>query len=106
MIEGTPLYTVEEDPREENITYAEAEHREIVVLENKIKDISLHILENIFNDISIKSDPSDHAGVDADDANDPDRSDADCANKPPNPAPRPFYTFSFAKKVKILKELL
>ena len=48
LIEGTPLHTIYEDSREDNITYAEDEHDEIVELENKIKDISLHILEKYF----------------------------------------------------------
>ena len=113
LIEGTPLHTIEEDPGEEDIRYAEDEHREIVVLENKIKDISLHILENIFKDISIDSAPSGDAGVDAhgvagvdaegdadDDANDVDGDRT--KRPPPEPAPRPFNTFSFADKVKIL----
>ena len=90
LIEGTPLHTIEEDPREEHITYAQDEHDEIVELENKIKDISLHILENIFKDISIKSAPS----------GDTDASKSFTST--PAPAPRPFYTFSFAKRVEIL----
>ena len=128
FIVGTPLHTIYEDSGEENITYAEDEHYEIDELENKIKKISLHVLENIF-DKSIKSEPSDVAGVDAvddagvdadgdasvdavDDASvdaDDDANDArsDRTNiTPPTPAPRPFNTFSFATRVKILKELL
>ena len=86
LIEGTPLHTIYEDSGEENITYAEDEHYEIVELEDKIKEISLHILENIFKDISIDTDAS--------------------KSSTPAPAPRPFYTFSFAKRVEILGSLL
>ena len=93
LIEGTPLHTIEEDPEEENITYAQDEPREIGELEDKIKKISLHVLENIF-DKSIKSAPS----------GDTDASKSSTAT--PTAAPRPFYTFSFADKVKILEELL
>tara|TARA_B100000242_G_scaffold293449_1_gene271607 strand:+ start:285 stop:1301 length:1017 start_codon:yes stop_codon:yes gene_type:complete len=79
LVQGTALYTISEETGDEQPD--EIVNSDVDV--TKIKDISVHILTNI-----VKSTTSPPTAV------------------PPTAAPRPFYTFSFDKKVEILQDLL